>query len=149
MRAAGGPGLEAGGVFRFDGKVTLQRTGYVALLKTPLTPELLGAIVENWLARFDKVEQLQSSGKTLSAISIHSPQDVVWEKDPQFRVLAGEQFAWVYCTAERRIIESDGLADPGGQALSLAVFAEIAECECVVSDRDDRTLDQWEQAGLM
>ena len=144
-----GPGLEAGWNLRFDAPVNVQRIGYVALLKVPLTGELLGAIVENWRTRFDAVEQLRSDGKTLSAVAVRSPQDVVWEKDPQFRVLAGEQFAWVYFTAARRIIESDGLANPDGPALSLDVFSEIAECECVVSDRDDRTLDRWEKEGLM
>ena len=129
--------------------MSVQRQGYVALLKEPLTQGILEAIVESWLARFDRVEQLKPAGKGIAAFAVRRPQDVVWEKDPQFRVLAGEQFAWVYFTAARRVIESDGLADPSATSLSLDVFADLPACERVVSDHDDRTLDQWEKTGLM
>ena len=129
--------------------MSVQKKGYVALLKEPLTRETLEAIVENWLTRFDAVEQLKPGSKQIAAFAVRKPQDLVWEKDPQFRVLAGEQFAWVFLTEGRRIIEADGLTAPDGPALSLDVLLEIPGCEKVVSDHDDKILDEWEKAGLM
>ena len=130
----------------------LERRGYVALLDEPLNPERLAEILENWLSRFESVEQLTSvegAKVAAAAFPIRSMKDVRWEKDLQFRVLAGEQFAWVYLTADRRIIESDGLVGTGGGILSRDLFTEIPFCERVVSDRDDETLDSWEAKGLM
>jgi hypothetical protein len=129
--------------------VSVQKKGYVALLKTPLKRAALDAIVVNWLMRFDMVEQLKSRDQKIAAFAIRAPKDVVWEKDLQFRVMAGEQFTWVYLTAAGRIIETDGLADPSKASLALDVLTGIAGCQRVVSDHDDRTLDQWEKKGLM
>lgn len=134
----------------FYARVSAQRKGYVALLKTSLTPKTLGEIIDIWLLRFDEVEQLKTRDKTLAAFVVRVPEDVVWEKDPQFRVLAGEQFTWVYFTADRRIVESDGLAEPGGPSLSKDVFVQIPEyLQQVVDDTNDKVLDQWEAQGLM
>lgn len=134
----------------FYARVSAQRKGYVALLKDSLTPKILGEIIDIWLLRFDRVEQLKTRDKALAAFVIRAPEEVVWEKDPQFRVMAGEQFTWVYFTADRRIVESDGLAEPGGPFLSKDVFVEIPEyLEKVVDDTNDRALDQWEKEGLM
>src|SRR3989338_7185032 len=118
----------------------LIQKGYVALLKSPLTQEVLEAIVENWLTRFDAVEQLRpDGGEGVFAFAVRDISDMVWERDLQFRVLAGEQFAWVYLTADRRILESDGLSDPGGAVLSFDVFSELPGCERIVSDSNDKT----------
>jgi hypothetical protein len=132
----------------FYARVSILRKGYVALLKAPLTQETLQAIVEHWLNRFDVVEQVKDGGRQIATFPIRHPHDVVWEDHPQLRVVAGEQFAWVYFSADRRIIETDGLVPVSGEALSLHVLA-LPECEKVVSDKDDRTLDQWEKEGLM
>lgn len=128
--------------------VSILRKGYVALLKAPLTQEMLHGIVEHWMSRYDAVEQVKPGGKEVATFPIRHPHDVVWEDHPQFRVTAGEQFSWVYFSADRRILESDGLAPVSGDALSLHVMA-LPECEKVVSDKDDKVLDQWEAQGLM
>lgn len=128
--------------------MSLQKKGYVALLKEPLNRAALEAMILVWLTRFDMVEQLKSD-KKISAFAVRAPKDAVWERDLQFRVTSGEQFSWVYMTAERRIIEADGLTDPSGPALSLDVLAELPGLERVVSDRDDKVLDAWEAEGLM
>lgn len=128
--------------------VSMLQKGYVALLKAPLTQEMLHGIVENWLTRFESVEQLKPESKEIATFPIRHPHDVVWEDSPQFRVVAGEQFSWVYFSADRRIVESDGLTPVGSDALSLHVMA-LPECEKVVSDKDDKVLDQWEAQGLM
>ena len=130
--------------------VSVEQRGYVALLKHPLTRHDLDKILLDWLMRFDAIEQLTLAGtKTLATVPIRNPDEVFWERDLQFRVLAGEQFAWVYLTAERRVMESEGLAEPNGPILSLDVFAGIPFCERIVSDRDDKTLDEWEAKGWM
>ncbi|MBV9463084.1 MAG: hypothetical protein JO317_02545 [Verrucomicrobiae bacterium] len=128
----------------------LERRGFVGLLKAPLDPIRFDQMLEVWLSRFDTVEQLRSGGGTsLATFRISGPDDTLWEKDMQFRVLSGQQFAWVYLTDAARIVESDGLADPAGPSLALDVFLEMELFERVVSDRDETTLEEWEKQGYI
>jgi hypothetical protein len=53
-------------------------------------------------------------------------------------------------TADRRIVESDGLVEIGSGTLSKDIFVQIPEfLEKVVEDTNDKVLDEWEKEGLM
>ena len=80
--------------------------GYVAVFAEPHTDESIRTILESWLARFEKVEQVVpgiQAGNTTTAIQ--SPQDLIPSDHLQFRVIQGQDFAWAYLTRGRRVIE--------------------------------------------
>ena len=63
-----------------------------------------------WLASFDRVEQvLPGSLAGTSTIELKSEKDIAWEQHLQFRVLAGEDFSWIYLGRGSRVLETSGL----------------------------------------
>jgi hypothetical protein len=125
--------------------------GYVAIFAQPLTPDLIAEIVQSWLTRFEKVEQLaphtgNGPGFTLQVKEV---KDIMLGTDAlQFRVLEQTHFSWVYLTQHRRAIETSGLPGELG-SLSLDVLLELPHVLEIVGENDERRLDQLEAEGVL
>lgn len=123
--------------------------GYVAIFAEPHTDESIRKIVESWLARFEKVEEVVpgiQAGNTTTAI-LH-PQELIPADHLQFRVMQGGDFAWAYLTRGRRVIETTGLPHEK-ISLCLDILLELAGVTEIVDQHDDRRLDELERDGLM
>ncbi len=130
--------------------MSLEPNGYVGLFITPFDQETIEGFVATWIDRFGSVEQTLGTGAQVLTQKILSIDDLGWkEKDLQFRVLYGEQFAWVYLTKGRRVIETSGLVPVQGSALCHDVLEGLAGCCEIIDERNDRRLDQLEAEGLM
>ena len=123
--------------------------GYVAVFTEPHTDDSIRQILESWLARFEKVEQVVpgiQAGNTTTAIQ--SPQDLIPSNHLQFRVIQGQDFAWAYLTRGRRVIETTGLPQEK-ISLCLDILLELPGVGEIVDQHDDRRLDELERDGLM
>ena len=123
--------------------------GYVAVFTEPHTDDSIRNILESWLARFEKVEQVVpgiQAGNTTTAIQ--SPQDLIPSDHLQFRVIQGQDFAWAYLTRGRRVIETTGLPQEK-ISLCLDILLELPGVSEIVDQHDDRRLDELERDGLM
>ena len=123
--------------------------GYVAVFAEPHTDDSIRTILESWLARFEKVEQVVpgiQAGNTTTAIQ--SPQDLIPSDHLQFRVIQGQDFAWAYLTRGRRVIETTGLPQEK-ISLCLDILLELPGVSEIVDQHDDRRLDELERDGLM
>jgi hypothetical protein len=123
--------------------------GYVALFKEPISEETLRLCVDSWLARFEKVEQVcPNGGAGAVTMAIASSRDVLMEEHPQFRVLSGEQFTWIYVAMGRHVMETTGMPQEE-ISLCVDVLLELPGVIEMIDQRDDRRLDQLEAEGLM
>ena len=123
--------------------------GYVAVFAEPHTDDSIRKILESWLARFEKVEQVVpgvQAGNTTTAIQ--QPLDLIPADHLQFRVIQGGDFAWAYLTRGRRVIETTGLPQEK-IALCLDILLELPGVTEIVDQHDDRRLDELERDGLM
>ena len=123
--------------------------GYVAVLAEPHTDDSIRKIIESWLARFERVEQVVpgvQAGNTTTAIE--SPKDLIPSDHLQFRVIQGGDFAWAYLTRGRRVIETTGLPHEK-ISLCLDILLELPGVTEIVDQHDDRRLDELERDGLM
>ena len=123
--------------------------GYVAVFTEPHTDDSIRNILESWLARFEKVEQVVpgiQAGNTTTAIQ--SPRDLIPSDHLQFRVIQGQDFAWAYLTRGRRVIETTGLPQEK-ISLCLDILLELPGVSEIVDQHDDRRLDELERDGLM
>ena len=123
--------------------------GYVAVLAEPHTDDSIRKILESWLARFEKIEQVVpgiQAGNTTTPIQ--QPQDLIPADHLQFRVIQGGDFAWAYLTRGRRVIETTGLPQEK-IALCLDILLELPGVTEIVDQHDDRRLDELERDGLM
>lgn len=123
--------------------------GYVAVFADPHTDDSIRKILESWLARFERVEQVVpgvQAGNTTT--HIQSPQDLLPADHLQFRVLLGGDFAWAYLTRGRRVIETTGLPNEK-ISLCLDILLELTGVTEIVDQHDDRRLDELERDGLM
>ena len=123
--------------------------GYVAVFAEPHTDDSLLKILESWLSRFEKVEQVVpgvQAGNTTTAIQ--QPHDLIPADHLQFRVIQGGDFAWAYLTRGRRVIETTGLPQEK-IALCLDILLELPGVTEIVDQHDDRRLDELERDGLM
>ncbi|NBS54425.1 hypothetical protein EBT23_02490 [bacterium] len=123
--------------------------GYVAVFTEPHTDDSIRHLLESWLARFEKVEQVVpgiQAGNTTTAIQ--SPQDLIPSDHLQFRVIHGQDFAWAYLTRGRRVIETTGLPQEK-ISLCLDILLEQPGVTEIVDQHDDRRLDELERDGLM
>lgn len=123
--------------------------GYVAVFAEGHTDDSIGKILESWLGRFEKVEQVVpgvQAGNT--TVAIQKPQDFIPANHLQFRVIQGGDFAWAYLTRDRRVIETTGL--PAEKiSLCLDILLELPGVTEIVDQHDDRRLDELERDGLM
>ncbi len=122
--------------------------GYIAVIDEELTRELVRDIADVWLTHFNLEQVCPGPQAGVMTLSIEKPEDILWEKNLQFRVSSGEVFTWVYLTLGKYVIESSGLPD-GENTLPLEVFADIPLIQEVVSQDNDRRLDQLEAEGLI
>ena len=123
--------------------------GYVAVLAEPHSDDSIRKILESWLSRFEKAEQVipgVQAGNTSTAIQ--QPQDLIPADHLQFRVIQGGDFAWAYLTRGRRVIETTGLPHEK-IALCLDILLELPGVTEIVDQHDDRRLDELERDGLM
>lgn len=127
----------------------MERAGYVGLFNEPFGRPQVEAVVQSWLDRFGSVEQTAGTGAQALTLPVRAVADIVWQKDLQFRVLSGQQFAWVYLTMEHRVVETSGLTPVGGVALCHDVLAEVPGCREIINERNNERLDQLEKLGLM
>ncbi len=122
---------------------------YVGLFGGPLTEAELKEFAAWWLETFDRLEQVYPGPQAgTSTFTVHSSDDILWDEHLQFRVVSGDDFAWVYITKGRRVVETSGLpyAD---NLLPLNVLVELPGLEEVIDHLNEKRLDQLEAEGLL
>lgn len=123
--------------------------GYVAVFAEPHTDDSIRKILDSWLSRFERVEQVipgVQAGNTTSGIQV--PNDLIPSDHLQFRVIQGGDFAWAYLTRGRRVVETTGLPNEK-ISLCLDILLELSGVTEIVDQHDDRRLDELERDGLM
>lgn len=123
--------------------------GYVAVFAQAHSDASIRGILESWLSRFERVEQVvpgTQAGNT--TIRVTQPDELLKSDHLQFRVIQGEDFAWAYLTRGRRVIETTGLPNEK-LALCLDILLELPGVTEIVDQHDDRRLDELERDGLM
>ncbi|MDR2462589.1 MAG: hypothetical protein LBD30_02275 [Verrucomicrobiales bacterium] len=123
--------------------------GYVGLFRCELHETHISAFVQSWLKNFDKVEQLvpgRDSGNATFTVS--DPAQIMWAPHLQFRVMLGEDFAWVYVSKGGRVVETSGL--PYGDNMApLNALAGLADLTEVIDQENERRLDELEREGVI
>jgi hypothetical protein len=123
--------------------------GYVAVFAEPHSEDSIRIIVESWLERFSRVEQVVPGAQAgNSTVTLTSAKEFLPSDHLQFRVIQGEDFSWAYLTRGRRVIETTGLPHEK-IALCLDILLEIQGVTEIVDQSDDRRLDELERDGLM
>ena len=123
--------------------------GYVAVFAEPHSEDSIRIIVESWLERFSRVEQVVPGAQAgNSTVTLTSAKEFLPSDHLQFRVIQGEDFSWAYLTRGRRVIERTGLPHEK-IALCLDILLEIHGVTEIVDQSDDRRLDELERDGLM
>jgi hypothetical protein len=123
--------------------------GYVAVFSEAHTDASIRSILESWLERFTRVEQVIPGAQAgNSTITLASPDELLPSDHLQFRIIQGEDFTWAYLTRSRRVIETTGLPNEK-IALSLDILLELGGVTEIVDQSDDRRLDELERDGLM
>lgn len=123
--------------------------GFVGLFDGPLDEDRVRECVDSWLARFEKVEQVcPDRGSGAVTIALESSKDVLMEKNQQFRVLLGDDFAWIYLTKNRYVMETTGLPAPD-ISLCMDVLLELPGVVEIIDQHNDKRLDELEAEGLM
>lgn len=104
----------------------------------------------HWIARFEKVEQALPGGGSGGAatIEIREASDIFWEEYPQFRIVEGDAFAWVYLSLRRRSIETTGFSTPS-IPLALEVLLELPHVSEIIDERNEARLTQLEEEGVL
>lgn len=123
--------------------------GYVAVFAQPHTDASIQAMLDSWMSRFERVEQVipgTQAGNT--TITLANSGELLKADHLQFRVIQGQDFAWAYLTRGRRVIETTGLPHEK-IALCLDILLELPEVTEIVDQHDDRRLDELERDGLM
>jgi hypothetical protein len=123
--------------------------GYVAVFSEAHTDASIRSILESWLERFPRVEQVIPGAQAgNSTITLASPDELLPSDHLQFRIIQGEDFTWAYLTRSRRVIETTGLPNEK-ISLSLDILLELGGVTEIVDQSDDRRLDELERDGLM
>jgi len=123
--------------------------GYVGLFSSPIDRKTMGTIIECWLERFEKIEQLvPGDSQGTSALSIKSASDLMWHTNMEFRAIQGDDFTWVYVKADSKVMETSGF--PSEQiSLSVDVFIELPGIIEIIDDEDEKRLSELEKLGLL
>lgn len=123
--------------------------GYVAVFAQPHSDGSIRNILDSWMSRFERVEQVvpgNQAGNT--TVALGTPDELLKSDHLQFRVIQDEDFAWAYLTRGRRVIETTGM--PSEKiALCLDILLELPGVTEIVDQHDDRRLDELERDGLM
>jgi len=123
--------------------------GYVAVFAIAHSDESILGILDSWMSRFQRVEQVvpgTQAGNT--TITLANSGELLKADHLQFRVIQGDDFAWAYLTRGRRVIETTGLPHEK-IALCLDILLELPGITEIVDQHDDRRLDELERDGLM
>ncbi|MCC6352589.1 MAG: hypothetical protein IT577_01810 [Verrucomicrobiae bacterium] len=121
--------------------------GFVAVFREALDQERLTGFVRAWLERYEGLEQVME--RDVATMRIGSPDEVRWDKHLQFRILNGDEFAWVYVSRESRIIETTGMPSPDDASLSLTLLVDLPGLQEIVTDQDEKRLEQLEAEGVI
>jgi hypothetical protein len=124
----------------------MDKKGFVAVFEQPLERPIILDCVASWLKRFEKVEQIIPGME--GTLQVKEPGEIMWETHLQFRVLNGEQFAWVYASLESRAMETTGFQD-AEISFCLEVLLELPGTAEVVDDKNQRRIEQLEKAGII
>jgi hypothetical protein len=124
----------------------MDRKGFVAIFENPLDRTRLSECVASWLERFEKVEQVVP--KMEGTLEVKEPSEIMWEPHLQFRVINGEQFAWVYVSLDKLSMETTGFQD-AEISFCLEVLLELPEVAEVIDEKNQRRLDELEKAGII
>ncbi len=124
----------------------MDKKGFVAVFEKALDRARVSECVASWLERFEKVEQVvpQMEG----TLEVKEPSEIMWEPNLQFRVLNGDQFAWVYASLDKLAMETTGFQD-AEISFCLEVLLELPDVAEVVDEKNQRRLDQLEKAGII
>jgi hypothetical protein len=127
-------------------KYGMVQKGFIAVFEDALGRLAVSECVVSWLERFEKVEQVvpQMEG----TLEVKEAGEIMWEPNMQFRVLNGEQFAWVYVSLDKRAMETTGFQD-AEISLCLEVLLELPGIAEVIDEKNQRRLDQLEKAGII
>ena len=126
--------------FRMDKK------GFVAIFKEALDREAVTQCVSSWLERFEKIEQVIPGME--GTTEIKSVEEIMWEPHMQYRIVNGDQFAWIYASLDQRGMETTGFQD-AEISLCLEVLLELPGVMDVVDEKNQRRLDELEKAGII
>jgi len=120
--------------------------GFIAVFEKNLGKQDISECVVSWLERFEKIEQVIPGME--GTLEVKEPGEIMWEPNLQFRVLNGEQFAWVYVSLDRRGMETTGFQD-AEISFCLEVLLELPGVAEVVDEKNERRLEQLEKAGII
>ena len=124
----------------------MDKKGFIAIFEEALDRTQISECVASWLERFEKVEQVVP--KMEGTLEVKEPSEIMWEPNLQFRVLNGEQFAWVYVSLDKRAMETTGFQD-AEISFCLEVLLELPGVAEVIDEKNQRRLDQLEKAGII
>jgi len=120
--------------------------GFIAVFEQELDRALVAECVVSWLERFEKVEQVIP--KMEGTLEVKAVEEIMWEQHLQFRVLNGEQFAWVYVSLDKRGMETTGFQD-AEISFCLEVLLELPSLAEVIDEKNQRRLEELEKAGVI
>jgi hypothetical protein len=124
----------------------MDKKGFIAIFEAALKRAEISECVASWLERFEKVEQVIP--KMEGTLEVKEPSEIMWEPNLQFRVLNGEQFAWVYVSLDKRAMETTGFQD-AEISFCLEVLLELPGVAEVIDEKNQRRLDELEKAGII
>ncbi|QSR85978.1 hypothetical protein EM20IM_05515 [Candidatus Methylacidiphilum infernorum] len=126
----------------------IQRSGYVGIFVEPFTKEEVEKLVSHWLERFERVEQvIPGQYNYTSTLVIEKIEDLLYEEHPQFRIVQGDDFAWVYLSYNRRVLETSGFYSDQ-IPLSLEVLLELPNLVEIVEETNEKRLKELEDEGF-
>ena len=124
----------------------MNQKGFVAVFERDLTKANIAECVASWIARFEKVEQVIPNMD--GTLEVKEPDEIMWEPNLQFRVINGEQFAWVYVSLGKRAMETTGFQD-AEISFCLEALLELPSVAEIVDEKNQRRLDDLERAGII
>jgi hypothetical protein len=127
-------------------KCGMDKKGFIAIFEKELGRPEVSECIASWLGRFEKVEQVVPGME--GTLEVKEPSEIMWESNLQFRVLSGEQFAWVYTSVGKRAMETTGFQD-AEISFCLEVLLELPGIAEVVDEKNQRRLDELEKAGII
>jgi hypothetical protein len=127
-------------------KCGMDKKGFIAIFERNLSRSEISECIASWLERFEKVEQVVPGME--GTLEVREPSEIMWEPNLQFRVLKGEQFAWIYVSLDKRAMETTGFQD-AEISFCLEVLLELPGIAEVVDEKNRRRLDELEKAGII
>jgi hypothetical protein len=81
-------------------------------------------------------------------LEVKETRDIMWEPHLTFRVMNGEQFAWVYVSLDKPAMETTGFQD-AEISFCLEVLLELPNVAEVIDEKNERRLSELERAGII